>query len=134
MPFLTIFWAAFDIGLASVASLSPVHALIPSIALLCGWLAQFIIWMQCETTAPGINESFDGLMWCPNAQISDIATLRYTTEHIEGARAYIGLVVALGAFVYMVLAAVSVARNKKAARTSLPFRKDPEAELLSTRS
>ncbi len=135
MPFITLFWAALDIGLASVASLSPVHALISSIFLLCGWITQFSIWMQCEMTAPNVDESFSGSEWCPNAQLSDHgSTLKSTTGDIGTARAFIGLVVAVGAFVYMVLAAVSVARGRKVARTGLPFSKDPKDELLSTRS
>lgn len=86
-------------------------------------------------TAPTIYENFLGSMWCPNAQLHDNnTTLRSTTENIASARAFIGLVVAMGAFVYMVLAAVSVARDRKAARTSLPFRKDTESELQSTGS
>lgn len=124
-----------DIGLASVGSLSPVHGLISSILLLCGWIAQVSIWMQCELTAPGINESFSGSQWCPNAGLSSRASaLYYTTENIGCARAFIGLVVAVGAFVYMVLAAVTVARARKAVRTSSPLDKDPEGELVWTGS
>ena len=139
MPFLTLFWAALDIGLASMASLSPMHALISSIALLSGWLIQFSIWMQCELTAPVMQEGFSGSPWCPNAQLSvfdDASTLQNVTENLACARAFIGLVVAVGAFVYMVLAAVSVARNKKATKTNLPLYKNPEyeASLQRTRS
>ncbi len=91
--------------------------------------------MQCEMTAPNITERFSASRWCPNARLSDRAsTLKSTAGNIGSARAFIGLIVAVGAFVYMVLAAVSVARARKAVRTSLPFRKDPEGELLSTGS
>lgn len=86
-------------------------------------------------TAPGINENWRGSGGCPNAQLSEHdSTLGITTSNIGCARAFIGLVVAVGAFVYMVLAAVSVARDRKAAKTGLPFRKDTESELQSTDS
>ena len=86
-------------------------------------------------TAPNMGESFSGSEWCPNAQLSDHdSTLRSTTGDIGTARAFVGLVVAVGAFVYVVLAAVSVARGRKVAKTVLPLRKDPGDEMLSTRS
>ena len=87
--------------------------------------------MKCEVQAPNMSESFQGVMWCPNAQLS---SHKNGAGSIGDVRSWIGLIIVVAAFVYMVLAAVSVSRNRKAARTSLPYRKDPERQLQSISS
>ena len=130
MPLISTFWTAVDLGLALSTVLSPLHALVSSTFLLCGWIVQFSVWMECELTAPAMEESFDSAPWCPNAMLSSHqSSLATTTENMAMAKSFIGLAALAGAFVYMVLAAVSVARSSRAAHIKDP---EGEGEMLSS--
>lgn len=133
MPFITLVWAAIDTFYALTPALSPVHALISSIVLLCGWLVQFSVWMQCELTAPNINESFASSSWCPTSNLSNVSTPQYyAADNTAAAKTFIGLVVLVGAFVYMVLAAVVLGRNRRVGKGVVLLKEREQAEDSTT--
>lgn len=57
MPFLSILHAIADIMLYFAASVSPLHSLVLSIVFSIGWLAQWTLWMDCEITTIGSQNS-----------------------------------------------------------------------------
>jgi len=118
MPVLTIIWAALNVALTRLLSQLPILSLITSIVIFCGWMIQFNVWMYCEVTAPNIEEQSPS--WCPNSSVWNGHRARYG---IGMGKDWLGLIIMVALLAYITLAAMAIARGRKASKQSFGMQK-----------
>lgn len=118
MPFFTILQSLVDLALHFYFSLHPIYALVISVIYSTGWLSQWIIWMDCEITTIGFfNGGEPDNCFMRNLERAEYSTLpsKASFEVVE-ARVGLGFVVLALYIAYGVMAALAVARKRKAAK------------------
>ncbi|KAL8967330.1 MAG: hypothetical protein Q9197_005487 [Variospora fuerteventurae] len=118
MPFFTILQSLFDLVLHFCFSLHPIYALVISVIYFTGWLTQWAMWMNCEISAIGTDNGHD-LNVCFQADLegAGYSTLPSKSSfEVVDARVGLGFIVFALYIAYGVMAALAVARKRKAAK------------------
>ncbi|KAL8976986.1 MAG: hypothetical protein Q9177_006728 [Variospora cf. flavescens] len=118
MPFFTILQSLVDLALHFYLSLHPIYALVISVIYFTGWLTQWTIWMDCEITTIGFyNGPYPGACFQVNLEHAENSTVpSKSSEGVVDARVGLGFVVLALYIAYGVMAALAVARKRKAAK------------------
>ncbi|KAL9018161.1 MAG: hypothetical protein Q9185_004523 [Variospora sp. 1 TL-2023] len=118
MPFLTILQSLVDLALHFCFSLHPIYALVISVIYFTGWLSQWTIWMDCEITTIGFYNGGE-LENCfmINLEHAENSTVpSKSSKGVVDARVGLGFIVLALYIAYGVMAALAVARKRKAAK------------------
>lgn len=82
--------------------------------------------MYCEVTAPNIEEQDPS--WCPNSSVWGDYLVRYG---IGMGKDWLGLIIMVALLVYVTLAAMAIARGRKASRQGFGMQKLADTQPLT---